>query len=1722
MPKIEIAKINTPLNSHEFQAQINRNFEKVSEALDKQLQREPQDGVVNYMEQEINMGNHRIINLAKAVDPTDAMRKKEFDEQIANIEQWAQEAKDSAASAAEDADDAEEARRVAVSAAQSAQEHNEQVKQLHDELLADEYVPVVAENIADVKTVAADIDNVNTTATNIEDIKAVFDIAKRICYGNIGDISATAANIAPDGCRFLDGATITREEFPDAFKMLDEGTLPAKSVEEWNKAGIVRTYTLLGNLDPAFDEAAGWVKSSGGFQVEPIEIPTTFSAFRVRTSFKTTTIPSDTDDSGYFRIFSFAGGVLEYSKQATAVVDGQYADFKYTLNTKVSVTYEQEGETKEGFVGESYWREGAEPIIVLSPDTVYVVDYSLYNSNGVWRAEYSLYDSTGTSLIATRTLEMNSEELKQSHLLDLSTDMPYVLFGSETAFNISETKIWLDSALLYKGTPVVFTGNNPFFGFDEGSDTALLPVAKDVFLEASDVHAAWEAAGLPNIIGEAGNYGNGIGTNYYSSGAMYVREYTGVVGESENTQGVSSIYGIDASRSSPIYGKSSTVQPEALKYRHYIVLSHREQMIFTMRESVKAYKDLPKTNNINGDIRMVTDQGIAYIWCRYSRDVWGWSSIGQYLTITAPGKFAWGALGGDLRAQTDLYSRLNVPALAVAGEGIKFEEEKEQNYVEAFRTPQYSGTFTYSEDGKRLLGVPRYGYLLMDKVDLDGEYKASFRIKFSDPETATTARRYFVGLGASSYISYTQNTTRVAVSAYLGTSFNMPLVLEGVQDYTVDFVLTVNRPEQNKASITLAAVDLTGNVLSSLTKETTWNFVGKQTYLGNRQTGAEQTLDLDLTNTWMEQNGIRYYALRVFEEPRTKISVEDFDKLLKNASSGANLVVYPESSPPTTLGSLATMFGQATYVGKNATTFGYLNIALGDNSIAHGYDANAYGASSIQIGTGDNFTSGSFQIQDTPILLGDKKIVKERLPLVAGEGISFVEGSPKKPYAVVGAPTISDNLLTLDYNIDEASYIVSDALKFNGHTMVNFDLQVAFKNIGIYKGSSSSTQYSGDTLFYMTGISRTQEGTYNASRNIFWATITEQNGLEFYGLATGGLDWADIVGKDLIIRVRARQPSTTELSYTLDYSLDDGASFTVLRTNTVAQDSWAFFYYPVIKLGRCNAYYSTYGQFTGAIDLNKTFFSNESLGISFYPSENKESNELVVSVKEPAMPVLTAADEATVLSDGIYKGREVTDKEVFTSSEGGFKKASKELVTWNYTGVNKGSSYEVLKFKDILFAFGNSGGLGSTDGGATWTITPGLTTRDYAATNGEILVAAQSAQGYIGWTTDGRNWTQNSASSTTISKIVYGNGIFIAVSSPYLISSDGKTWEAIPLEGTGLTYNIQGLWYDGEKFVTYTNGLIYTSTDGRTWTEKGYRYWNYGSSAMAFKDGVWYGTSGTSTSAYLFSSTDLKTWTKIAEVPFTSTLNNSYLRVSGDWFILSKEGEHYCSKDTITWKKTSVPAYANLGSIFYIDGKYFAGFSKQETLGLSTAGLYVTDSLAETKTTLATLAAGNNATADYAYAAGEGSTAEEAGTAIGYNSSAMNYSVSYGFSADASGMYSVAYGASSQTTGDYSTAIGYNAHAMAEHAIQIGYGNNTEAHTMRVALDQNNNLLLLDENGDIPAERTMNGLITIGSGAPTTATEGFYGKVYIDSTNKQAYICVYDAGTSWTWKQITA
>lgn len=110
------------------------------------------------------------------------------------------------------------------------------------------------------------------------------------------------------------------------------------------------------------------------------------------------------------------------------------------------------------------------------------------------------------------------------------------------------------------------------FGAGNGSTTFNLPDARNrTIWGASDNLGATLAAGLPNITGSFSIRGNQVNTPPGASGAMY-RGGTGLSAQNSSVEGgrESENIFINASRSSAIYGKSTTVQPPALALNVFI------------------------------------------------------------------------------------------------------------------------------------------------------------------------------------------------------------------------------------------------------------------------------------------------------------------------------------------------------------------------------------------------------------------------------------------------------------------------------------------------------------------------------------------------------------------------------------------------------------------------------------------------------------------------------------------------------------------------------------------------------------------------------------------------------------------------------------------------------------------------------------------------------------------------------------------------------------------------------------------------------------------------------------------------------------------------------------------------------------------------------------------------------------------------------------------------
>lgn len=1364
--KPTLKKIEQIANNEEAAvALFNDNFNTLEEVIKDSVSRSGK--VPTNMLDNLDMGDKRIINLGKAVGDNDAVRYKDVKDALKesqNAKKFAQNAENAAVRADASAALSDISKKEAQKAEAGAKQSEDNAQMIYDELITNEAVATVHENIEDVKAVAADIDNVNTTADNMEDIKAVFDIAKRISYGNIGDISATAASIPPDGCRFLNGSAITREEFPDAFKMLDEGTLPFKSVAEWGKSAVSRNYLVLGTLDSAYDEASGLVKSSDGISIFPITIPKTFSSFRIRASFEMPTVPTDEESEATVSILDSRFFDIVYGKRSTAVVDNQYADFKYSLTSEVAAAREKDGAIEKTQIVESYWRDGDDPIVRLEANTRYFIDATITNADGVWKLEYHVYASDGVSEIAFRDLEMNGESLKASTLLDFSVEKEDVKLSRNCVWNLPETKIWLDGSQIYQGKKAVFTGNNPYFGFDAGSNVAYLPVAKDIFLEAGDVHAALVSAGLPNLYGQTVTGAENHGTEY-ANGIFSISTVNNTYRNTGGDYGRATLITADASRASTIYGNSDTVQPEALKYRHYIVLSHREQMIFTMRDSVKAYKDLPKTGNINGDIRMVTDQGVAYIWCRYSRDVWGWSSIGQYLTITAPGKFAWGALGGDLRKQTDLYSRLNIPALAVAGEGIKFEEEREKNFEEFRRAVVSAEGFEYSEDGTHLLKVPQYGALKMDKINLNENFTASLRLKV-DTRSSTMIYPLSIGLNSNIAYLYIRNVSGSDITQfYMYTRSGYIAVVvpfAKMEDY-VDVVISFEHPTPSTVLLNLEVHDMSGNVLAKpnvAPTEKGWTSISatESLYLGNRPSGTAAALDMDLTNTWLEQNGARYYALKVFEEPRTKISIEDLNIIQKNKAKSSYSLILGSSEDDSTK-AYRTGYN-AERIEQGGSAFGYSSVAdVYGTAIGYNAEASIYSA---QIGEG---FSEAFELGfgEHGVIDCKGKLYKDRLPLAAGEGITFTNTSGNS-YRLIGNATVEEGLLRFGKEKHIRSCLVSSWSGFDPQDYLEF--QIALKDVPAGTVSySGSYDYLLRSYIINDGVVE-EDGTRYFRAPYLYYSNSKDSGytrIYYYGFFVGGyINTEDFNSGDILIK-----ETLIDKVVTLQYSKDDGVTWNTLKTQTIEETQTAMGAWTML-LGQPEKYsYVSNANFTGSIDLNKSFLylaSNHNTNL-LVEGAKRPANELVISANIPEdIGGAKALEDIAVAGEGITFAKNIERYEVVGSAV----TVSEDYVASGFTGSSS--------IKHNIDAVELSKGFAMETAFTVSSLTPAsMIMRINNASNSGLARISTNAAGrvtaVIGSSTSIMSVSSFSAGDKVYVRVVYdGSTLFL------YISSNGKEW----------------------------------------------------------------------------------------------------------------------------------------------------------------------------------------------------------------------------------------------------------------------------------------------------------------------------------------------------------
>lgn len=110
----------------------------------------------------------------------------------------------------------------------------------------------------------------------------------------------------------------------------------------------------------------------------------------------------------------------------------------------------------------------------------------------------------------------------------------------------------------------LFAAIGTIYGAGNGSSTFNLPDMSARFLEGTTGSPTYVDAGLPNITGA---FIGGGQSNTYGEGCCYNTGRASPYTNADDANSRNNLTGIDASRSSGIYGKSSTVQPKALRLK---------------------------------------------------------------------------------------------------------------------------------------------------------------------------------------------------------------------------------------------------------------------------------------------------------------------------------------------------------------------------------------------------------------------------------------------------------------------------------------------------------------------------------------------------------------------------------------------------------------------------------------------------------------------------------------------------------------------------------------------------------------------------------------------------------------------------------------------------------------------------------------------------------------------------------------------------------------------------------------------------------------------------------------------------------------------------------------------------------------------------------------------------------------------------------------------------
>lgn len=258
---------------------------------------------------------------------------------------------------------------------------------------------------------------------------------------------------------------------------------------------------------------------------------------------------------------------------------------------------------------------------------------------------------------------------------------------------------------------------------------------------------------------------------------------------------------------------------------------------------------------------------------------------------------------------------------------------------------------------------------------------------------------------------------------------------------------------------------------------------------------------------------------------------------------------------------------------------------------------------------------------------------------------------------------------------------------------------------------------------------------------------------------------------------------------------------------------------------------------------------------------------------------------------------------IYVSTDGG--------KTWTlkmgYSNVN------TLRYSDGIFvgcsSTTTSGGITYSMDGVHWSLNSNFSSKaitNLNCVNGRWFFCV----GGITYTsTDGYNWTTigGATSGSPLSSIVHYQGVWLANSSGTIFySNDGVTWSLSTFNWNHTQYgtSIQSISRVGNNYVASTyNGMYYSTDRGKTWNPSNITAGHH--SFKLFKGIILaIGAGGPSSGKGIYTSEDGKTWTQ-STLPNITNVNSNMFFKGGKALVTAGDGALYSSEDGSTWEYVS-------------------------------------------------------------------------------------------------------------------------------------------------------------------------------------------------------------------------